>query len=104
MPTPDGTPLHGSAAVSAKPKPTSNDERAPGTTATSTAPNHPLTMRPLHDPTATPAGPKPILNNMPTSVENLFPLISVATPCGNNRNLQQENHSNFIVAYPPPTS
>ena len=48
--------------------------------------------------------PKPILNNMPASVENLFPLISVATPCGNNRNLQQENHSNFIVAYPPPTS
>jgi len=31
-------------------------------------------------------------------VENLFPLSSAATPCGTNRNLQQENHSNFTVA------
>ena len=37
---------------------------------------------------------------MPASVENLFPRSSAATPCGTNRNLQQENHSNFTVASP----
>ena len=43
-------------------------------------------------------GPKPTPSNKPASVENLFPLSSAATPCGTNRNLQQENHSNFTVA------
>ena len=51
-------------------------------------------------PTSHPGGPEPAPSNKPASVENLFPLSSAATPCGTNRNLQQENHSNFTVASP----
>gem|GEM_PF-7065258 len=151
MPAPNGTPLHGSAAVSAKPRPTSNDmpasrphnhpsrpqdpsrpqadpekharfrgksvspelrrhlggpkstsydKRASGSMAASAGPNRPRTMRPLPDSTAASVRPKPTPSNKPASVENLFPRSSAATPCGTNRNLQQENHSNFTVASP----
>ena len=68
--------------------------------AASAGPNRPRTMRPLHNSTAASVRPKPTPSNKPASVENLFPRSSAATPCGTNRNLQQENHSNFTVASP----
>ena len=82
------------------PKSTSYDKRASGSMAASAGPNRPRTMRPLPDSTAASVRPKPTPSNKPASVENLFPRSSAATPCGTNRNLQQENHSNFTVTSP----
>ena len=86
------------------PEPAPSNKRAHDPMAASAGPNRPRTMRPLHNSTVTSANPKLTPSNMPASVENLFPLSSAATPCSTNRNLQQENHSNFTVAsHTPPT-
>ena len=89
-----------SAATSAGPSRPRTISAPHDSTVTSAGPNRPRTMRPLPDSTAASVRPKPTPSNKPASVENLFPRSSAATPCGTNRNLQQENHSNFTVASP----
>ena len=64
-----------------EPKPTSSDKRAP-------APRPPRQLRTSpyrYDRFTTPQPPRQAPNNMPASVENLFPLTSVATSAGPNR-------------------